>query len=584
MVGTPLRIVVRRLVAFIVLAALVVAALPGARAQSEVRYFPETGHTLRGQFRVFWETNGAIANFGFPITEEYTGPNGRTIQYFERARFELNEVGGRAVVELGLLGIEVTGGRIFPKVPPIENTADRRYIPETQHIIQYGFKEIWETRGDVRIFGFPISEEIDEVLEDGEWRTVQYFERARFEYWPNFPPGQRVLISHLGRRLAPAERTAPVPPPGSGQPAPQPQPQPQPQPAPAPLPPSVNATVTPPEGPQGTTFSFAAFGFEPGENVGIWITAPDQSTFGADFQAVADGEGSIASENIGLGTDGSFPEGIWSFNAQGVRSGRQAIGYFRIAAVTAPAGDPNRLGQLIHDQLPRQGLSFILPVAAPPGAEFIMLGGEFDPNEAVAGWVTRPDNTSFPIPPEQIVKDGTVVQALVTTAGLGEGTYTAVLTGQSTGVVAAASFRLTFDFVAGPGTPRPANVNGGVSPSEGPQGTTFQVRGGGLRPNELAEFWITDPLGNYVLYPEAIPAEGDGRIGYNPPLDLTATMEAPAGVYGIHFRGIESGVRIDVYFTVTGTAGQGSPGAALRMAEQLLAKDRLPRPALWIRR
>ncbi len=582
MVGTSLRIVVRRLVVLIVLAALVATALPGARAQTEVRYFPETGHTLRGQFRAFWEANGALANFGFPITEEYSGPNGRTTQYFERARFELNEVGGRAVVELGLLGIEVTEGRIFPKVPPIENTADQRYIPETQHIIQYGFKEIWETRGDVRIFGFPISEEIDEVLEDGEWHTVQYFERARFEYWPNFPPGQRVLISNLGRRLAPSDRVIPVPPPGSGQPAPQPQP--QPQPAPAPLPPSVNATVTPPEGPQGTTFSFDAFGFEAGENVGIWITAPDQSTFGADFQAVADGSGSIAAENTGIGTDSSFPEGIWSFNAQGVRSGRQAIGYFRITGVTAPTGDPNRLGQLIHDDLPRQGLSFILPVAAPPGAEFILIGGGFDVNENVVAWVTLPDNTSVAVGAERIVKDGTVVQVLVPTAGLGEGNYTAVINGQSTGAIAAAAFRLTSDFVAGPGTPRPANVSGGVSPSEGPQGTTFQVRGGGLRPNELTELWITDPLGGYLLYPEPFQAEADGRIGYNPPFDLTATNEAAAGVYGIHFRGLESRARVDVYFTVTGPAGQGTPGASLRMVEQLIATGALPRTEYWVRR
>lgn len=576
--GTPLRSVVRRLVALVALAALVAAVLPATRAQSDVRYFAETGHTLRGAFRYFWETNGALANFGFPITEEYTGPNGRTIQYFERARFELTEVGGRAVVELGRLGVEVTEGRIFPKVPPIENTRDRRYIPETQHIIQYGFKEIWETRGDVRIFGFPISEEIDEILEDGQWHTVQYFERARFEYWPNFPPGQRVLISHLGRRLAPPERMVPVPPPGTSQAAPQPTP----QPTPPPLPPSVNAGVTPPEGPQGTTFAFDAFGFEPGEQVGIWLTAPDQSTFGADFQAVADSAGSIGYEQIAITTDAGFPTGIWSFNAQGVRSGRQAIGYFRITTQTSPTGDPNRLGQLIHNQLPRQGLAFILPVAAPPGAEFILLGGNFATDEAVSAWVTRPDNTSVAIAAERIVKDGTIVKVLVPTAGLSEGVYTAVIQGRASGTIAAASFKLTYDFLAGPGTPRPANVNGSATPAEGPPGTTFQVRGGGLRPNEPAEFWITDPLGSYVLFPDPAQVDADGRIGYNPPFDLTASSDTSPGVYGIHFRGLQSGARVDVYFTVTGPAGRATPGAALRLAEQLMAQGVVPRSELWV--
>jgi hypothetical protein len=192
MPARPTHPTLLRLCAAALMLALLLALLPALRAQSDLRYFAETGHTLRGAFRVFWEANGGVANFGLPITEEYTAANGRLVQWFERARFELAAGGANPQVELGNLGVEVTQGRIFPKSPPIENSADRRYIPETQHIIQYGFKEIWETRGAQRIFGLPISEEIEEVLEDGQWHTVQYFEKARFEYWPNFPPGQRV--------------------------------------------------------------------------------------------------------------------------------------------------------------------------------------------------------------------------------------------------------------------------------------------------------------------------------------------------------------------------------------------------------
>jgi hypothetical protein len=537
--------------------ALLLVSLPAVRAQSDVRYFPETGHTLRGAFRYFWESNGAVANFGFPVTEEYTDATGKLVQWTERARFELAQSGGQYRVELGNLGIEATQGRIFPKSAPITNSADRRYIPETQHIIQYGFKQIWETRGDARIFGYPISDEIEEVLDDGEWHTVQYFERTRFEYWPDQPEGQRVFVSLLGRKLAPPDRTGPVAPPGQ---APQPTPAPAP-PAPAPqppadLPPNRNATVTPASGPPGTVFSFEANGFEPGERVGVWITAPDQSTFGADFQATADGQGSIASARIGLTTDVSFPEGVWSFNAEGVRSKRQAVGYFRISAVSAP-GDPNKLGLIVHDQLPRQGDALMIPVAAPAGYSFLMLAGGFSGDEDVSAWVTAPDGTSAPIPEELVESGDGSAFAQVDTGGLPDGVYSAVMEGRDSRVTTVAGFKLTRDYVAGPGTPRPGNANGSATPADAAPGTVVQVRGQGLRAGEPLEFWITDPSGAYVLLPERPTADAQGLIGVNPPLDLEVTDDALPGVYGIHFRGTQSGARVDVYFSVSRPAGRG---------------------------
>ncbi|NWF81898.1 MAG: hypothetical protein HXY37_17925 [Chloroflexi bacterium] len=521
--------------------ALLLGGLPTTRAQSDVRFFAETQHTLRGAFRVFWEANGGLPTFGYPITEEFTAPNGRLVQWFERARFELAVGGNQPVVELGNLGVEATQGRIFPKSPPIQDSAERRYIAQTQHIIQYGFKEIWESRGAERIFGYPISNEIQEVLEDGQWHTVQWFEKARFEYWPAFPPGQRVVISNLGRRLAPPERLAPVAPPGEPLPAP----------TPAPLPPSVNARVTPETGAPGTTFVFAASGFVPGERVGVWLTAPDQATFGADSQVTADAQGSIAGANISVTTDQSFADGIWSFNARGVSSGREAIGYFRVTRAAAP-GDPARLGTVVHDRLGRQGRAFIIPVAAPPGYSFVLVAGGFQAGEGVSAWLTAPDGRSTPIAPDLVLLDAGVAQVQVNTAGLPEGVYTAVVQGQRSGVVGAAAFSLTRDFVAGPGTPRPANSGGSATPAEAAPGGIVQIRGQGLRPGETLEFWITEPSGAYVLFPDTVPADGQGRIGYDPPLDLQVQPNSTPGVYGVHFRGQASGARVDVYFSVVG--------------------------------
>ncbi|MFN8513875.1 MAG: hypothetical protein U0232_16840 [Thermomicrobiales bacterium] len=63
-------------------------------------YFPETGHNVAPRFMTYWLANGGLAQFGYPIAEEFarvplveegTGrelaPDG-TVQYFERARLE----------------------------------------------------------------------------------------------------------------------------------------------------------------------------------------------------------------------------------------------------------------------------------------------------------------------------------------------------------------------------------------------------------------------------------------------------------------------------------------------------------------
>ncbi len=62
---------------------------PVADPQDGTVYFPETGHTLRGEFLHFWDRRGGLAIFGFPISEPFD-ENGQLVQYFERARFSYN--------------------------------------------------------------------------------------------------------------------------------------------------------------------------------------------------------------------------------------------------------------------------------------------------------------------------------------------------------------------------------------------------------------------------------------------------------------------------------------------------------------
>lgn len=368
------------------------AAGAPAQAATEVLYVNATGHYMRGVFRDFWDKHGGLANFGHPITEEYTDPQtGRIYQYFERARFERASVGA-ATVELGLLGRDAVGNRSFAAAQPIATSKQRRYFAETKHIVQYGFKETWDARGGLAIFGYPLSDEVDEQLADGNVHTVQYFQRARFEYWPSQPAGQRVLLTLLGRQFAPKELTAPVSPgappsgPISAKPAAPPAAPTAPLVRPV-LPASKNAQVIPQAGLPGTVFTLAAQGFRAGEKVGIWLNSPDGAIYGARFQATADPAGSITNAAIGFQTDAETPLGVWSFVAQGVDSRQVAIGYFLLIGDAIGRLPPPGPG------VPANVDARVEPGAGRAGTVFFFDAYGFKPGEEVTPSIVASDGT-----------------------------------------------------------------------------------------------------------------------------------------------------------------------------------------------
>ena len=62
-------------------------------AKTEQSFVPETGHNITGQILRYWQANGAIPVFGYPISEafnERSPTDGKTyqVQYFERQRLE----------------------------------------------------------------------------------------------------------------------------------------------------------------------------------------------------------------------------------------------------------------------------------------------------------------------------------------------------------------------------------------------------------------------------------------------------------------------------------------------------------------
>ncbi|CAN5766998.1 L,D-transpeptidase [soil metagenome] len=194
---------------FLALIAPAVMHAPRAAAEwaaPRTVYIPETGQSVDGYFLDVWRSWG-IANLGYPISPEVV-ENGIIVQYYQYARMEYwpDDPNGD-VVKFGKIGLElkpVTMFRSIPSVPGIEkadertpqlnlelrawlpvdnkiaskpDTASWRFVEETRHTIQHGFKDFWEATGEADYLGFPVSEE---YVHQGT--TYQVFERGQLAW------------------------------------------------------------------------------------------------------------------------------------------------------------------------------------------------------------------------------------------------------------------------------------------------------------------------------------------------------------------------------------------------------------------
>lgn len=78
-----------------------------------------------------------------------------------------------------------------------------RCFSQTGECLRGAFLNYWFTRGGLQQFGLPVTGELTERLSDGKSYTVQYTERARFEWHPeNRGKESQVLLGRLGADLA----------------------------------------------------------------------------------------------------------------------------------------------------------------------------------------------------------------------------------------------------------------------------------------------------------------------------------------------------------------------------------------------
>ncbi len=174
-------------------------------AAPPVRCFAETGRCLRGRLLTYWEAHGGLALNGYPLSDERVEylEDGllHQVQYFERSRLEFHLAAAPYDIQLGQFGRRFHPGGTFrnpePPAPPLPGAT---FFAETGHNLGGRFRDYWLATGGLAQFGYPLTEEGREGLEDGREYLVQYFERARFEYHPEVAdPAQQVLLGQFGR-------------------------------------------------------------------------------------------------------------------------------------------------------------------------------------------------------------------------------------------------------------------------------------------------------------------------------------------------------------------------------------------------
>ncbi len=241
---------------------LLAGLLPRAAAAHNLCFVEVNNpYCLEEPFSDYWDDNGGLPVFGYPITFAKAEPNPDTgmsyhTQWLERNRFEVHpENAGTAYeVLLGLLGkerLQQLGREVAAReTGPVEGCL---WFEATGHNVcdqsnGLGFKSYWQSHGlkidgldnyarSLQLFGLPLTGVNLETNANGDTVQTQWFERARLEWHPSNPDEFKVLLGLLGKEVLDNRGVIPQPQP---QPPVTPTPAPIVTPTPAPPPPSFN--------------------------------------------------------------------------------------------------------------------------------------------------------------------------------------------------------------------------------------------------------------------------------------------------------------------------------------------------------
>ncbi len=158
-------------------------------------YILARGHNVAPPFLKPWQTLGADAVIGWPLTEQFAY-RGLPTQYFDTVALR---IGPQGLTTAPIGTVALNGAR--PAARELPRRIPHVYDRVTGHNIHGFFLDFWRRYGGVRFWGHPLTEE---MRENGH--VVQYFEGAEFMLVNTVGSHVDVDLAPLGRRMWPRIR------------------------------------------------------------------------------------------------------------------------------------------------------------------------------------------------------------------------------------------------------------------------------------------------------------------------------------------------------------------------------------------
>jgi hypothetical protein len=216
------------LVVLLLIACMIgIPARPAAARQICFPDQPSVGACLEEPFSGYWESNGGLPVFGYPATtaqsQRHQDLNVELLtQWTERTRLEVHpENVPPYTILMGRLGAERMAQLGRDPVQEGRESGPREgclWFSETGHNVcdqagGLGFKTYWQTHGlkiaglndyvrSLQLFGLPLTAAQMETNSSGVTVVTQWFERARFEWYPDNVDKYKVLLGLLGNEVS----------------------------------------------------------------------------------------------------------------------------------------------------------------------------------------------------------------------------------------------------------------------------------------------------------------------------------------------------------------------------------------------